>query len=70
MKNPRWINEIPKPIPINERVEITDEMKKEAEEFSKAVETGKIDEWFNKNFILFDKIRQQRSKKNDILFLE
>ena len=33
MKNPRWINEIPKPIPINERVEITDEMKKEAEEF-------------------------------------
>lgn len=48
MKNPRWINEIPKPIPINKRVEITDEMKKEAEEFSKAVETGKIDEWFNK----------------------
>ena len=33
---------------FNERVEITDEMKKEAEEFSKAVETGKIDEWFNK----------------------
>ncbi len=48
MKNPRWINEIPKPIPINEKVEITDEMRKEAEEFSKAVETGKIDEWFNK----------------------
>ncbi len=48
MKNPRWINEIPKPIPINEKVKITDEMKKEAEEFSKAVETGKIDEWFNK----------------------
>ena len=48
MKNPRWINEIPKPIQINEKVEITDEMKKEAEEFSKAVETGKIDEWFRK----------------------
>lgn len=48
MKNPRWINEIPKPIPINEKVEIIDEMRKEAEEFSKAVETGKIDEWFNK----------------------
>ena len=47
MKNPRWINEIPKPIPINENVEITDEMKKEAEEFSKAIETGKINEWFN-----------------------
>ena len=31
MKNPRWINEIPKPIQINEKVEITDEMKKEAE---------------------------------------
>lgn len=48
MDNPRWINEIPKPIPISEKVEITDEMKREAEEFSKAVETGKIDEWFNK----------------------
>ena len=48
MKNPRWINEIPKPIQINEKVEITDEMKKEAEEFSKAVENGKIDRGFNK----------------------
>lgn len=48
MDNPRWINEIPKPIPISEKVEITDKMKREAEEFSKAVETGKIDEWFNK----------------------
>nr|DAO54486.1 MAG TPA: hypothetical protein [Caudoviricetes sp.] len=48
MKNPRWINEIPKPIQINEKVEITGEMKKEAEEFSKAVENGKIDKWFNK----------------------
>jgi hypothetical protein len=48
MKNPRWINEIPKPIPINENVEITDEMKKEAEEFSKAIENGKINEWFKK----------------------
>lgn len=53
MKNPRWINEIPKPIPINENVEITDEMKKEAEEFSKAIETGKINEWFKKNKILY-----------------
>lgn len=48
MKDPRWINEIPKPIQINEKVEITDEMKKEAEEFSKAVENEKIDKWFNK----------------------
>ena len=48
MKNPRWINEIRKPIQINEKVQITDEMKKEAEEFSKAVENGKIDKWFNK----------------------
>lgn len=48
MKSPRWINEIPKPIPINEKVEITDEIKKEAEEFLNAVENGKIDEWFNK----------------------
>ena len=48
MKNPRWINEIPKPIQINEKVEITGEMKIEAEEFSKAVENGKIDKWFNK----------------------
>ena len=43
MKNPRWINEIPKPIPINEIIVITEEMKKEAEEFSKAVDTCKID---------------------------
>ncbi|HJJ14188.1 MAG TPA: hypothetical protein OIM42_04950 [Clostridiaceae bacterium] len=28
--------------------ELTEQEKKEAEEFSKAVETGKIDEWFNK----------------------
>ncbi len=48
MKSPRWINEIPKPIPINEKVEITDEIKKETEEFLNAVENGKIDEWFNK----------------------
>lgn len=48
IKSPRWINEILKPIPINEKVEITDEIKKEAEEFLKAVENGKINEWFNK----------------------
>ena len=28
IKSPRWINEILKPIPINEKVEITDEIKK------------------------------------------
>lgn len=28
--------------------ELTEQEKKEAEKFSKAVETGKIDEWFNK----------------------
>lgn len=28
--------------------ELTEQEKKEAEEFSKAVENGKIDEWFNK----------------------
>lgn len=44
IKSPRWINKILKPIPINEKVEITDEIKKEAEEFLKAVENGKIDE--------------------------
>ena len=48
MKEPRWINEIPKPIPTKEKVKITEEMKKEAEEISKAVESRKIDEWFNK----------------------
>lgn len=48
MKEPRWINEIPNPIPVNEKVEITEEMEKEAKEFAKAVKNGKIDEWFNK----------------------
>lgn len=62
MKNPRWINEIPKPIPINEKIEITEEMKKEAEEFSIAVENGKIDEWFNKK-IKFYIIRQNSTTK-------
>lgn len=28
--------------------ELTEQEKKESEKFSKAVETGKIDEWFNK----------------------
>ena len=38
--------------------ELTEQEKKEAEEFSKAVENGKIEEWFNKkqNLIAFDKI--------------
>lgn len=49
MKKPRWINEIPKPMPIDEKVEITDEMKKEAKEFEDAITNGSIDEWFNKN---------------------
>jgi len=48
VKEPRWINEIPKPIPLNTKVEITDEMKKETKEFSEAVKSGNIDEWFNK----------------------
>ena len=48
MKEPRWINERPKPISIDEEVEITDEMKKEAKEFENAVKSGNIDKWFNK----------------------
>lgn len=48
MGKPRWINEIPKPIKTNEKVQITDEMKKEAEAFEKAVKSGNIDKWFNK----------------------
>ena len=60
IKSPRWINEILKPIPINEKVEITDEIKKEAEEFLKAVENGKIDEWFNKK----DFIQKAIAKSN------
>lgn len=48
MSEPRWINEIPKLIPTNEKVEITDEMKKETKEFEEAVKSGKIDKWFNK----------------------
>lgn len=49
MKKPRWLNEIPKPIQINEKVEITNKMKKEVEEFENAVKDGSIDKWFNKN---------------------
>lgn len=49
VKKPRWLNEIPKPIQINEKVEITNKMKKEVEEFENAVKDGSIDKWFNKN---------------------
>ncbi len=48
MDKPRWINEIPKPIQTNKKVKITDEMKREAKEFEKAVESGNVDKWFNK----------------------
>lgn len=48
MSKPRWINEIPKPIQTNERVKITDDMRKEAKEFGDAVKSGNIDKWFNK----------------------
>lgn len=46
-KTPRWINEIPKPSVISKKRELTEEEKKEAKEFKKAIEEGKIDDWFN-----------------------
>lgn len=45
---PRWINEIPKPIPTGKKRELTKEEKKEAKEFEDAVRSGNIDKWFNK----------------------
>lgn len=45
---PRWLREIPKPGPVIETREPTEEEKKEAQEFEEAVLSGKIDEWFNK----------------------
>ena len=48
MDKPRWINEIPRPVQINEKVKITDEMKKEAKAFEKAIKSGDIDKLFNK----------------------
>jgi len=47
-KSPRWIHEIPKPIIINTKKEKTKEEIEEAEEFAKAVQEGRIEEWFNK----------------------
>jgi hypothetical protein len=46
-KNPRWLNEIPKPITNNTKRELTEKEKKEANEFEKAVNSGKIEQWFN-----------------------
>lgn len=40
---------IPKPSSKEERRKLTKKQKKEAEEFSKAIEDGKISEWFHKN---------------------
>lgn len=48
MDKPRWINEIPKPVRINKKIQITDDMKKEAEEFERAVKSENMDKWFNK----------------------
>lgn len=46
--NPRWINEIPKPISSDNMRELTEKEKEEAEEFEKAIKNDKIDEWFKK----------------------
>lgn len=43
---PRWINEIPKPIPTGKKRELTKEEEKEAKDFENAVKNGNIDKWF------------------------
>lgn len=45
-ENPRWAKEIPKPNKIEQKRELSDEEKKEAKEFEKAVNSGKIEQWF------------------------
>lgn len=47
-KEPRWINEIPKPISSKNKRKLTKEEEKEAKEFEEAVLNGKINKWFNK----------------------
>lgn len=53
MKNPRWINEIPKPIPINEKIEITEEGKKRQKNFQKQLKMVKLMNGLIKNKILY-----------------
>ena len=47
-KNPRWAKEIPKPNKIEQKRKLSDEEKKEAKEFEKAVNSGRIEQWFKK----------------------
>ena len=47
-KKPRWINEIPKPIPTENKRKLTKEEEKEAKKFEEAVLNGEINKWFNK----------------------
>lgn len=44
--SPRWLHEIPKPIDTGKKRELTEDEKKEAEGFEKAVKSGKINDWF------------------------
>ncbi len=45
-EKPRWINEIPKPIPTGKKKKLTKEEEKEAKNFENAVKNGNIDKWF------------------------
>lgn len=48
-KTPRWINEIPGIKNNDKKRELTEDEKKDAQEFEEAIKNGKINEWFNKN---------------------
>lgn len=49
--NPRWLHEIPNPIPVEpgKKRKKTREDKKKIKEWEKAIKNGTIDEWFNKD---------------------
>ncbi|MEG2460808.1 MAG: hypothetical protein RSB87_06820 [Clostridia bacterium] len=51
--NPRWLHELPGGVVVGKR-ELTQEEQKEAKIFRKAVESGRIDEWFQNNGKLSD----------------
>ncbi len=44
-KKPRWLNEVPLPSEEKKKRELSEEEKKEAREFEKAVKNGEINKW-------------------------
>jgi len=46
--NPRWLHEISNPIDTGKKRKLTEDEKKEAKEFEKAINSGKIEEWLKK----------------------